>query len=372
LPEFPYTGRFEHFSSNPPGPFACDSESALKLTLSPDGIRLASGGYDGQLYIWDTESRALLRKINLHKQTPLHPGMISFPSNPISGPGYCATFITAMDWSPDGKRLAVVCGSVLHIIGTYSGTVLRSYAPTPGQTWAIRWLDNKHLISVCCDGYLRSFDGTKSGSRSNPSVGLKLGTNRDGEVAATNFPYALAIRPGWFCAEIGGLALGYREGFSLISNSLFEYKVGTGSTVEAIDYSANASEVILGDHSGMVFKFDLFGSNGVILLRHESAVRCMAKNPNSAMGATGDADGFVKIWHEGMGVLHTIQAHVGPVVSMAASRSFDCLYTVGADKTIKKWSRVDEGRRLFRMNACKYDDLDAQKTHEEHERHLDI
>ena len=66
-------------------------EGIWALALSPDGTKLASGGYDGTIKIWSTADGKALKTIKAH----LH------PSIPTEG-----GTVIALAFSPDGQRIA--------------------------------------------------------------------------------------------------------------------------------------------------------------------------------------------------------------------------------------------------------------------------
>lgn len=103
------------------------------VRFSPDGTRLAAGGGDGTLSIWDTATGTVLARATTPKKTPIH-GLDWSPDGALVAAGakdkkiYLydpdwaelvgtvtghADLVTAVAWSPDGTTLASTAGGQL-------------------------------------------------------------------------------------------------------------------------------------------------------------------------------------------------------------------------------------------------------------------
>jgi WD40 repeat protein len=103
------------------------------VRFSPDGTRLAAGGGDGTLSIWDAATGTLLARATTPKKTPIH-GLDWSPDGALIAAGakdkkiYLydpswaqlvdtitghADLVTAVAWSPDGTLLASTAGGQL-------------------------------------------------------------------------------------------------------------------------------------------------------------------------------------------------------------------------------------------------------------------
>lgn len=114
------TGRLEQT------PIATDQGWISALAVHPDGMRLASGGNNGQILLWDIQNLAKGPTITIagHDEAP----------------------VAALDFSPDGAQL---------VSGGFDNT-LRFWDPTTGDPLARKPIDTGH------DVYVAKFDGIGS------------------------------------------------------------------------------------------------------------------------------------------------------------------------------------------------------------------
>jgi WD40 repeat protein len=106
----------------------------------PQGGKLAGGGDDGTVYVWNTADGQLLQQLAAHH------GMI-----------------THVAWSQDGQQLASsssgIMGGRIYAWDTERGEIIHTIARHPGIVYAVAWgAEPNLLISASDDGRLRWWD----------------------------------------------------------------------------------------------------------------------------------------------------------------------------------------------------------------------
>jgi WD40 repeat protein len=102
------------------------SEYGFALQFSPDGTKLAAGGYDYRAYMWDLTTKSLLYQI----QTNTAGWRVSF--------------------SPDGSQLAIAgeLNSRAQIVDTENGAPITELRPSRTEVWAVNYSPDGKYIAV--------------------------------------------------------------------------------------------------------------------------------------------------------------------------------------------------------------------------------
>lgn len=119
---------------------------ATSVAWNPKGTRLASGGDDGQIRIWDPARRGEMLCIKGHDETKLSKQF---------------GLIRTLAWSPEGTRLASGgLDGAAKVWDANSGDELLSLPTDHGSVWAVAWnRDGTRLAVGSNDGTIRLVEG---------------------------------------------------------------------------------------------------------------------------------------------------------------------------------------------------------------------
>lgn len=114
----------------------------VDVNWSPDGTMLASSGFDGEAFIWDSDTYQLL--LSAHFET---------------GAG------TEMVWKPDGSQIASVTGGYFAFVwDALSGEILYSLPDHDQPTTSVIWKpDGTQLATSSLDSTVRVWDADTQG-----------------------------------------------------------------------------------------------------------------------------------------------------------------------------------------------------------------
>lgn len=246
------------------------------LAYSPDGARLVSGGGDQTLRIWDAQSGRELKSWRAASDR-----------------------LTAVAWSPDGRRIASASERTINLWDAAKGTRLRALEGHTQEVACVAWSsDGGRLASGSADSTIRIWDGDS---------GRELGVLGGHEKAVT----ALAWSPG---------------GRELVS-------------------AAGDARVVIWDLATCAKRLDYRGHGG-----HQ--VTSLGWSPDGRRIASGSEAATIKVWEAATGAdLATLRGHNGSVCSLAWDAEGARLVSASRyDWTIRVWAPV-AGKELFALRV---------------------
>lgn len=128
------------------------------MSYSPDGRKLAVGSHDNNIYVYDSNTYALLGKCNKHN-----------------------SFIVSVDWSVDGSYIRSVCGA--HELLFFNGETYQQDTNGASNTKGVEWATGRAKYGWLVDGI---FPGGTDGTHIN-----SVEFSKDQSLIATGDDYGL-------------------------------------------------------------------------------------------------------------------------------------------------------------------------------------
>jgi eukaryotic-like serine/threonine-protein kinase len=307
---------------------ALDARAPVRaVALSPDGTRIAAGGADGGVRVWDR--RGLRRTFALRG----HAGSV-----------------TAVCFSPDGKCLAS---------GGADGAV-RVWDASGGRVLA-RWRGHAAGVTgLAFDPAGRRLASTGEGEP--PCGELKLWDPGTGKLllgrAWHNVLAGVAFRP-----DGRRLATPAHDGVVLRWDASNLKPLGafpvpnerTDLPWTSVAFSADGSRVAAGSPEGLVRAW-ADGTAQEFATPEQAGVSGVAfAGPGGRILAAACADNIVRGWYTRSGLpAFTLRGHTQPVTAVAGGPGGDCLASGSLDRTVRLWdlSRRDDDLTLRRANEA--------------------
>ncbi len=279
------------------------------VAFSPDGRRLASGGSDGAVRLWDVETGRELRRLEGHTDS-----------------------VQSVAFSPDGNTLAsggsdntvrlwnVGAGSELHILKGHTDFV-RSVTFSP---------DGQILASGGSDRTVRLWDAHTGRPR-------------------MTLPAAPADPVLFFASNDNLQAVGDK------GESVVEWEVSTGQELAQGDVKASqdsTAKAAPAPNTGTEPQRPLkrAGMNRSLQASGEQPDPLSVSSLDGALIASGGSDNTIRLREPSGRVLRKLEGHTAPAQALAFSPDGRTLASGGGDNTVRLWD-IATGRALKRLDG---------------------
>jgi WD40 repeat protein/serine/threonine protein kinase len=299
----------------PPLPHA---SAVLSVAFSPDGQRIASGGQDGVVKVWDAATGREVHSFRAHQD---HANGLAF--------------------SPDGRRLATASwdGTVKIWDAKTGQEQLTLFKERPARAYSVAFSpDGRRLAAGIGIGLPPNEGGViKVWDASTGQELLSLGGHKDNATCITFSPdgHRLASASADATAKVWDAQTG---------EEILTFR-GHRSRIHSVAFSADGKQLASAPYDyrtkadGEVKVWDAqTGREVLTLCGHVSWVPGVAFTPDGRRLASGGLDGTVKLWDLATGQeALTLRGHNGTVQAIAFSPDGQRLVSAGNDRTVRIW-----------------------------------
>lgn len=305
------------------------------VAWAPDSVRLASGGADGAVRIWNTRATGQLSTLL----------------------GDQAAGVRSVAWAPDGRRFASGSddGAVRVWDITDPGAPRAMLASHEGSVWSLAWSsDGERLASSDSDGTVRLWNAA---ALDRPPISW---LDHRGAV------WTVAWSPDGDRLASGGAdravrVWDMRGGDADVASRTPIELTGHDGWVWSVAWSPDGRRLAsAGDTTVRVWDPEDSGSRPVVFGGHDGLVWCVAWSPDGRRVVSGGSDGTVRVWDTNAPdrpIVLVGNEHL--VWSVAWSPDGRRLASGGQDETVRVWNadvddtapapRVTHGRSVWSM-----------------------
>jgi RNA polymerase sigma factor (sigma-70 family) len=325
------------------------------LAFSADGKRLAAGGADARIHVWDVGTGGELFDLPGHQTSKFD----------------WQNALDALAFSPDGKLLASAGKD-----GIGNGGRIRLWDTATGkQAFVLRCPDEPVTALVFARDGKALISGGDSGRRLGPDRPEGAGTIRLWDLAARK--QVREFRGGGQESAVVALALS-PNGKTLASGCMDKtvrlWDVGSGKPLRrlrgfrdhmvasyGLAFSPDGTKLASGGNGNVVYLWDVATGRRLLddLPGQEETVRDVVVSRDGQTAAVGSFDGTVCLWDLTTGkALRLLRGHEGVIYSVPLSGDGKLVASGSSDGTVRLWE-LDTGRVRHTLRATGLDNGQA-------------
>jgi WD40 repeat protein len=241
------------------------------VAWSPSGKRLASGGDDGKVRIWDPATRQEVLAIKGHDERRVHMQL---------------GLIRSLAWSPDGTRLASGClDGTAKVWDVSSGREVFALPADRGLVWSVAWSpDGTRLAAGTQDGAIRVVEEIEHTPKVHVVEAHQGGAR------------ALAWSPQGDRLASGG-ADNLVKLWDAIRGAELARLQGPESRVFAVAWSPDGKRLAATSEDFMITAWDAATGRKLSTMRgHNDVMHAVAWSPDGTRLASAGLDNSVRVW----------------------------------------------------------------------------
>jgi WD40 repeat protein/serine/threonine protein kinase len=309
-----------------------DTKWVYCVAFSPDGTRLATGGFDNTVKLWDPATGAEIRTLYGHKG-----------------------FVRGVAFSPNGTLLASVSeGKDVRLWEVATGRELATFHGHSSFAFAVSFHpDGRRIASGAADGMVKIWDVRRSRPvvfRGHTGHVTHVAFRRDGRRVASEIGDQLQSRSGDEAFKVWDPATGEEDASPAGAGKIADLGTDFGPGGKQYDGWPDRGIAKVTSPDGRRIAFvaleepvvhvkDAATNRVLITLRgHTGPIWCITFSPDGRRIATAGHDLTIKIWdaNDGREVL-TLRGHTHVVNCIAFSPNGLLLASGGVDTTVRVW-----------------------------------